>query len=224
MEDIIPGASTTIVDVFVDPCCPFAWITSRWIVEVERQRDVVATFHLMSLSVINEHRDLDDWYREFNDRAWGPARVYAAVEAGHGPGVTRGFYEAFTRRFHSEGNENLAIVVPAALAEAGLPASLARAAADATWDTALRSSTRAALDPVGIDVGTPVLHLDGTAVFGPVLTACPRGAAAGRFFDALRTMLSTPGFSELQRRRDDTLDRSDPAIDTRMPNKESTRV
>jgi len=224
MEANLVDASAVTVDLFVDPCCPFAWITSRWVAEVERQRDVVATFRLMSLSVINEHRVLDDWYREFNDRAWGPARVWAAVEAGHGGGMARAFYDAFGRQFHSEGNEDLAIVVPAALAEAGVAAALADAATDATWDTALRSSTGTALDPVGVDVGTPILHLDGSAVFGPVLTTCPRGAAAGEVFDALRAMLSTPGFSELQRRRDDSLDRSDPAGDSRIPDEESSRV
>ena len=124
--------------------------------EVERQRNVLATFRLMSLSVINEHRVLDDWYREFNDRAWGPARVWAAVEAEYGTGVVRAFYDAFGRRFHIDRNEDLAIVLPAALDEAGVPATLASAATEATWDAALRSSTRTALDPVGVDVGTPV--------------------------------------------------------------------
>jgi hypothetical protein len=154
---------------------------------------------------------LDDWYREFNDRAWGPARVWAAVEAEYGPAVVRAFYDAFGRQFHVDRNEDLAIVVPAALDEAGVPARLASASTEATWDTALRSGTRTALDPVGVDVGTPVLHVDGNAVFGPVLSTCPRGAAGGELFDAVRTMLSTPGFSELQRRREDTFDPADPA-------------
>lgn len=198
----------------MDPCCPFAWITSRWLVEVERRRDLDVRFGLVSLSVVNEDRDLDDWYRAFNDGAWGPARVFAMVDAEYGPATARAFYDAFGRRFHVDGDDDLASVLPAALDDAGLPATSASAADDPRWDTALRASTRAALDPVGLDVGTPILHLDGTAAFGPVLTTCPRGTAATELFDAVRTMLAHPGFSELQRARSDTLDRSDPALDT----------
>ncbi len=174
----------------------------------------------MSLSVINEDRVLEDWYREFNDRAWGPARVFAAVEAEHGSQDARAFYEAFGRRFHVEGDEDLERVVPVALADAGLAPSLNSAVGDNRWDRVLRASTRDALEPVGVEVGTPVLHLDGTAVFGPVLSSCPRGDDAVALFDALRTMLATPGFSEIQRARSDTLDRSDPALDE-APTKEA---
>lgn len=198
--------------MFVDPSCPFAWIASRWLVEVERLRDVKLRFRLVSLSVINEDRDLDDWYRAFNDRAWGPARVFAAVDAAHGPDGVRAFYDAFGRRFHVGRDEGLPTVIPAALTDAGLPASIASAADDHRWDTALRASTDYAIDLVGVDVGTPIVQLDGTAVFGPVLTTCPRGSEAVALFDATRTMLATPGFSDLRRRRSETLDRSDPAI------------
>ena len=200
----------TPVTVYVDPCCPFAWITSRWLVEVARQRPVTLDVRLVSLSVINEGRDLDDWYRAFNDRAWGPARVFAAVESEHGVAGARPFYDAFGRRFHVAGDEELGSVVPAALAACGLPPSLARAADDPRWDARLRATTDEALGPVGLDVGTPVIHLDGTAVFGPVLTSCPRGDDAVRLFDAVRTMLAQPAFSDIRRRRNETLDRSDP--------------
>jgi hypothetical protein len=204
----------TPVAVYVDPCCPFAWITSRWLAEVERQRPVALDVRLVSLSVINEHRELDDWYRGFNDRAWGPARVFAAVREEHGPDGARAFYEAFGRRFHVGRDEELATVVPLALTTCGLPESLAAAADDPSWDAELRSSTDEALGPVGVDVGTPVLHLDGTAVFGPVLTSCPRGDDAVQLFDAMRTMLAQPAFSDLRRRRNDTLDRSDVVVET----------
>lgn len=200
--------------VFVDPCCPFAWITSRWLTEVERQRDLDLEFRLVSLSVINEDRDLEDWYREFNDRAWGPARVFAAVEAEHGSTGARAFYEAFGRRFHVERDEDLERVIPLALADAGLEPTLNSAVDANRWDEVLRASTHDALEPVGVEVGTPVLHLDGTAVFGPVLTSCPRGDDAVALFDALRTVLATTGFSEIQRARSDALDRSDPALET----------
>jgi hypothetical protein len=206
------GISTPVV-IYVDPCCPFAWITSRWLDEVERHRPIALDVRLVSLSVINEHRDLDDWYREFNDKAWGPARVLAAVRSNHGPSDARRFYDAFGHRFHVAGDEELESVVPAAIASCGLPPSLALAAADSRWDAELRTSTNEALGPVGIDAGTPVLHLDGTAVFGPVLTSCPRGEEAVQLFAAVRTMLAQPGFSDIRRRRNETLDRSDPALD-----------
>ena len=175
-----------------DPCCPFAWITSRWLVEVERQRPITLDFRLVSLSVINEGREVDDWYRGFNDRAWGPARVFAVVRAEHGPVGARAFYEAFGHRFHVGRDEELATVVPDALAACGLAPPLAAAAHDPRWDAELRASTDEALGPVGVDVGTPLLHLDGAAVFGPVLTSCPRGDDAVQLFDAVRTMLLSP--------------------------------
>ena len=86
--------------IYVDPCCPFAWITSCWMVQVASQRPVRLEHRLVSLSVINENRELDEWYRGFNDRAWGPARVLAAVHAGHGAEAATAFYEAFGNRFH----------------------------------------------------------------------------------------------------------------------------
>ena len=182
------------------------------------------TFRLVSSLVINEHRNLDDWYREFNDRAWGPARVFAAIEHQHGCDTARAFYTAFGRRFHVDRNEDLDTVLPAALADADLSVDLAAAADDAGWDTVLRSSIIDALDPVGVEVGTPILHLDGTAVFGPVLTTCPRGDDAVGLFDSLRSMLATPGFSEVQRARAETLDRSDPALDQHRSTREARRV
>jgi hypothetical protein len=216
MEDKSTSTTPTLptpVVIYVDPSCPFAWITSRWLVEVEQQRPIDLTFRLVSLSVINEHREVDDWYRGFNDRAWGPSRVLAAVGAAHGPSGLRAFYEAFGRHFHVQRDENLAIVVPAALADAGLPVTLASAMDEPHWDAALRRSTAEALAPVGVDAGTPLIHIDGTAVFGPVLSATPRGDAAAQLFDALRVMLAQPAFNDVRRGRAGDLDRSDPALD-----------
>ena len=213
MEDNGNASAPSAVVIFVDPCCPFAWITSRWLEEVERQRPIVLDVRLVSLSVINEHRELDDWYRTFNDLAWGPARVFAAVEAAHGSVGARAFYDAFGRRYHVERDEDLTTVVPAALADANLPPALAGAMSDVRWDGVLRASTSEALDPVGVDAGTPVVHLDGTAVFGPVLSSCPRGEEAVELFDALRVMLAQRAFSDVRRGRNTELDRSDPALD-----------
>ena len=193
------------VIVHVDPSCPFAWITSRWLAEVERQRPIDLHIRLLSLSVVNEHRQLDDWYRGFNDAAWAPARVMAAVVDDHGETAGRRFYEAFGNRFHVElgtADEVDRVAVAAdALADADLPADLLAAATDARWDDRLRSVTRDALGPVGLDVGVPVVTVDGVSASGPVLSEIPRDDAAVALLDAVRTLAAQRGFVRFERQR-----------------------
>ncbi len=193
------------VVVHVDPSCPFAWITSRWLAEVEGQRPIDLHIQLLSLSVVNEHRQLDDWYRGFNDAAWAPARVMAAVVDGHGELAGRRFYEAFGNRFHVElgtADEVDRVAVAAhALADADLPADLIDAATAARWDATLRTITRDALDPVGLDVGVPVVTVDGVSASGPVLSEIPRGDAAVALLDAVRTLAAQRGFVRFERQR-----------------------
>ncbi|MFB4291366.1 disulfide bond formation protein DsbA [Nonomuraea sp. ATR24] len=198
MED-----SSAVVPVvcYFDPACPFAWVTSRWLLEVERLRPIDLTFRIMSLSVLNEHRELEPWYREFNDRAWGPARVCAAAEAGHGTAILRDLYTALGERIHRAGDKDYPAVIAAALDELGLPASLAGAATGDRFDAALRASHQAAQDAVGEEAGTPVVTVDGAAFFGPVLTAAPTGETAARLFDAVRTLAGLRAFAELKRGR-----------------------
>ncbi len=201
--------SVPTVIVHVDPSCPFAWITSRWLAEVEGQRPLDLHLRLLSLSVVNEHREIDDWYRGFNDAAWAPARVMAAVVDAHGELAGRRFYEAFGTRFHVEldtaDEVDRVAVAASALADAGLPDGLIDAAADAGWDEHLRTITRQALDPVGLDVGVPLVTVDGVAASGPVLSEIPRGDAAVALLDAVRTLAAQPGFVRLERRRDGDL-------------------
>ncbi|MFF0250956.1 disulfide bond formation protein DsbA [Micromonospora zamorensis] len=199
MEDNLDRASA--VTAYVDPSCPFAWITSRWLVEVARMRPVDLRFEVMSLAVINEHRDLEPWYREFNDRAWGPARVCTAVSAEHGPTALASLYAALGRRIHDEGDKDFDTVVPAALAEAGLPADLAGAAHRGDVDPRMRASTARAQQLVGEDLGTPTVVVDDVAFFGPVLTSIPRGEEALRVFDGARLLAACGAFSELKRVR-----------------------
>ena len=190
--------------LYFDPSCPFAWITSRWLLEVAAVRPLEVTLRVMSISVLNEGRELEPWYREFNDRAWGPARMFIAAERRCGADALSDLYTAFGRRWHVGRNRQVDEVVAGALADTALPADLAAAADDPSYDDALRTGHAQGQAVAGEETGTPLLVLDGHAFFGPVLTGIPRGSDAVEIFDGLRTLLSSPHFSELKRKRDDS--------------------
>ncbi|HTW98995.1 MAG TPA: DsbA family protein [Acidimicrobiales bacterium] len=209
MGDGVRSAGTTKakVDFWFDPICPWAWITSRWMLEVEQVRDVDVSWHIMSLAYLNADKpDISEEYRERIATAWGPVRVLMAAAAGHGD-TERGdkvllpLYTAMGNRIHLEKRPRDEETILEALAEVGLPGELAATAGSTDLDEAIKRSHHKGMDPVGYEVGTPVIHVDGVAFFGPVVSPIPRGEAAGRLYDGVLLVAGTDGFFELKRTR-----------------------
>jgi protein-disulfide isomerase-like protein with CxxC motif len=192
----------TPVDFWFDPLCPWAWITSRWILEVQQVRPVQVRWHVMSLAVLNEGKtDMPERYAELMKQAWGPVRVAIAAEQRFGPEVLGPLYTALGTRFHQEKLPRDRTTVEAALAEAGLPTDLADAMESTAYDEALRASHAEGIDRVGYEVGTPIISMNGTSIFGPVVTPIPRGEAAAKLWDGVNLVTQTDGFFELKRSR-----------------------
>jgi hypothetical protein len=189
-----------------DPLCPWAWITSRWMLEVEKVRPVRTDWRIMSLAYLNleQHKGegLSADYLERMSKAWGPVRVCAAAAQQAGPGILGPLYTAIGTGIHNEKRRDDPKLLPESLAEVGLPTDLAKAADSTEFDETIKQSHNEAFDEVGLDVGTPVVRIRGRAIFGPVVTPIPRGEAAGRLWDGVALVTETDGFFELKRTRD----------------------
>ncbi len=192
----------TPVDFWFDPLCPWAWITSRWILEVEKLRPIRVRWHVMSLAVLNEDKDVPEEYRRGLEGSWGPVRVCIAAEQKYGPEVLGRLYTELGTRRHHEGQKFDRAYFEAALTAAGLDPMLADAADSTDYDEAVRASHKDGIDRVGQEVGTPVIEVEGSAFFGPVVSPIPRGDAAAKLWDGVVAVASTDGFFELKRTRD----------------------
>ncbi|MDT0456547.1 DsbA family protein [Streptomyces sp. DSM 41527] len=204
-------AAKTPADFWFDPLCPWAWMTSRWMLEVEKVRPVEVRWHVMSLAVLNENR-LDELPAQYAEnmrpggKAWGPVRVVIAAQQLHGDEVVGRLYTALGTRIHNEGLGVTPESIAAALEDAGLPADLIAYADKDTYDAELRASHKAGIDLVGQEVGTPVIAVPGhdgeqIAFFGPVVTPAPKGEEAAKLWDGTLMVASIPGFYEIKRTR-----------------------
>ncbi|WP_128376674.1 DsbA family protein [Streptomyces cavernae] len=213
MSENISGNTSgkTPVDFWFDPLCPWAWMTSRWVLEVEKVRDIEVRWHIMSLAVLNEPKldELPEEYREMlAAHAWKPIRVVTAAWQKHGDDILGPLYTALGNRFHNEGQGPTLEAIAAALDEVGLPADLIDYAEqeDFEFDAELRASHKEGIDKVGQDVGTPVIAVPGAdgeqiAFFGPVVTPAPKGEEAAKLWDGTLLVASVPGFYEIKRTR-----------------------
>ncbi|MFT4265199.1 MAG: DsbA family protein [Nocardioides sp.] len=196
----------TSADFWFDPACPFAWITSRWILEVEKVRDVQVTWHIMSLAYLNQDKDIPDDYRAFLSTAWQPVRVCMAVEQRYGQAELAALYTALGTRRHVEGRTLTREVIEDALTSVGLPAELADAMDDTSYDDAIAKSHHEGMDQVGNEVGTPTIAIEGQAFFGPVISKAPKGEEAGELWDGFVLVTKYPYVYELKRARTHDLD------------------
>ena len=197
------------IEFFYDPCCPFCWITSRFLLEVSVQRDVDVTWRPFSLAMKNNELAGDDdavnEHGEMHRSSHRVLRVITKASEQHGASVID-LYSAFGRRFHLDHEKYDDAMIADVLAAAGLPAELAKAADDTSLDEGLQASIDSAVEAVGDDTGVPTIVFvsdDGQrrGFYGPVLQELPSKDDALRLWDSLVGLVSVSAFYELKRTR-----------------------
>ncbi|GAB77390.1 hypothetical protein AUCHE_05_02990 [Austwickia chelonae NBRC 105200] len=189
------------VRMWFDPICPWAWMTSRWLKEVEKVREIRVEWHVMSLAVLNEGRELSEDYASLMAQAWAPVRAIVAARKEYGQAVVGPLYDAMGSAIHVKGEKDFDEVAARALAGMGLSIAVGDGPSAVEVDALLRAGHAEAVTLVGDDVGTPVVAVGDTAFFGPVVSPPPRGETAGLLWDGCVLVAGTPGFFELKRTR-----------------------
>jgi len=210
----VDAAGKADINFYFDPICPFAWMTSKWVRIVQAQRDYTVDWRFIALRLVNSHIDYDKHFPEGYDAQHTAGlrllRVAAAARAAHGRDAVGRLYAAYGARIfdtapdagREPGWQGTPEVASAALAEAGLPTTLAEALDDTSWDMELQAETDEALSLTGKDVGTPILHFEppeGVAFFGPVISRLPDEEGAAVLWDHVVGLARFPGFAELKR-------------------------
>ncbi|MFC0581190.1 mycothiol-dependent nitroreductase Rv2466c family protein [Micrococcoides hystricis] len=189
------------VNFWYDVTCPFAWITSRWIKEVEQVRPITVNWKPMSLTILNEGRDIPEDYAKAMKRAWIFARAVAGAVYGGGEEHSGQIYTELGTRIHNDERRDTEQIIAEAYEAVGLPLELNERAQNGEFDEQLKTSHDAGIGLVGDDVGTPIVAFNDTAFFGPVITRIPRGEEAGEMFDGAVALAKYPYFYELKRSR-----------------------
>ena len=191
----------TSAEFWFDPVCPWAWMTSRWILEVEKVRDISVQWNLFSLAHLNRDKELPEEYKSRLIRSWQSTRVIAAAQKEKGSSITLQLYTAISSRIHLKKMDVGVVLFEEALTEVGLNPVLAQAMSDESLNAAIIESHERGIALVGNDVGTPIISVGGAAFFGPVISPAPKGEEAGKLWDGVVGVASYPGFFEIKRSR-----------------------
>ena len=194
------------VEFYWDPICPWCWITSRWMEDVRRQKDIHVTWRFFSLKMFNAERDVSPDLSILHSMGLRALRIAAAVRAKHGnEGVARLYTLMGTSYHHDQEDIDEPEVAQAILERGGFAPTLATAVEDSDWDKTIETDMARAAAKVGNDVGVPIIVLnggEGPGFFGPVISPAPTGEVAVALWEGLIAVGRTPGFFELKRTRE----------------------
>ena len=191
----------TKAEFWFDPMCPWAFITSRWILEVEKVRDIEVSWNIFSLPHLNKDREMPEKYVAIFANSWSCARVIKAVENQYGKEKTLPLYTAISTRIHVLKETVSQDLLIDALKEIGADTKFAQEMSNSNWDKEIIESHERGIKLVGNDVGTPIIAINRIGFFGPVISPAPKGEEAGKLWDGVVLSASYPGFFEIKRSR-----------------------